>query len=127
MVNDVDVAPPHPDACPRCGRVLLVGDFPFCKGEPRDHGTYAHRPFTPYEVDLGEGLGKVKIDSIQAADRLERETERAWRNGEKDRRGKPIGPIVLRVFHQDKSNLDKSVFEPTKFETPWRDEPRRRR
>jgi len=25
------------DACNRCGRVLVIGDFPFCKGSPDDH------------------------------------------------------------------------------------------
>jgi hypothetical protein len=25
------------DACPRCGRVLKQGEWPWCKGNPADH------------------------------------------------------------------------------------------
>jgi len=34
------------DACDRCGAVLRVGDYPFCKGRPHDHQhpTYRNIP-----------------------------------------------------------------------------------
>lgn len=35
--NLADPDPPDARECPRCGRVLRVGDWPFCKGVPEAH------------------------------------------------------------------------------------------
>lgn len=107
--------------CDVCQAILIVGMWPFCP-----HGfTGSHRIFKEYEVDLGSG-GKHRITSIQDAQRLERDTERAYRNGDRDSAGRLIGPVVLRAFHQDKGNLDKPVFDPPPFDDSYRRDPKDR-
>ncbi len=44
------------DACERCGHVLRIGDFPYCRGNQSDHGPWlgAEEPIAPYfDVALG--------------------------------------------------------------------------
>lgn len=38
---NIPLRPPmaSPDACPRCGHVVAVGEWPFCHGDPAEHGT----------------------------------------------------------------------------------------
>lgn len=79
--------------CEECGKIVHVGDWWKCP-HPRAN---RHRPFVAVEVE-----GRV-IDSIQAADKMERETTAAYRDG----RGQPL---VMRAFHQDSSNRDRNVF-----------------
>lgn len=80
--------------CDICGHSLSIGDFPWCP-----HGTTrSHRPFKPFEFE-----GQV-IDSIQAANRIESESMRRYRNGEGQ-------PYVFRAFHQDNSNRDRNTLE----------------
>lgn len=85
-----------PDICEECGHHLEVGMFPFCRGNPLRHGVPHYIRIEPYQVEIG---GRTyTIDSIQTADRLERE---ARGRGEL---------LAFRLFHQNPSNMDKNVF-----------------
>jgi len=82
--------------CELCGIEVEIGMWPaeMCKGNPLNHGELVeHHPFKAYAIEH-EGRRYV-IDSIQAAQKVERETAAAARDG----RGTPI---VLRAFHYDK-------------------------
>ena len=84
------------DICEECGTRLEPGMYPFCRGEASRHGERRYYRIEPYEVEL-DGQ-KVVIDSIQMANKLEREASA---------RGQFL---AFRVFHQDSSNLDKNCF-----------------
>lgn len=95
------------DKCDRCGRKMRVGMFPFCKGDPADHGdTRKHFPFKAYDVEVDGAV--FRIDSIQAASKIERESMQRYRNGEG-------APVVFRAFHQDSSNATVNVFGSPDF------------
>ena len=37
--------------CKKCGRITRIGDWPFCHGDPAEHGNdgrYGHTPFEEY-------------------------------------------------------------------------------
>lgn len=87
--------------CDSCNRELQIGDWPYCP-----HGsTRAHRPFIGGDVEVN---GKTyHIDSLQAAERVERESMAAFKEG----RGKPV---VFRAFHfdHDGKHYDENAFGP---------------
>ena len=80
--------------CEHCGTVVRRPMYPFCP-----HGSTRPRPLFP----AFEHEGQV-VDSIQAAGRIERESERRSRNEEGQ------APIRFRAFHQDQSNYDVNTF-----------------
>ena len=61
--------------CERCGRELLVGDFPFCRGRQSDHGpVLAKTALFPFEGRHITPDGRpITIDSLQHLRRVERE------------------------------------------------------
>ena len=92
------------NVCEDCGAEVHIGDHPYCP-----HGsTLSHRPFPAQDVELD---GKTyRIDSIQAADRIEREYAKRAAN-------EPgVGPIAFRAFHQSGSNQDRNSFGPPPFQ-----------
>jgi hypothetical protein len=95
-----------PDICEFCGAHVEVGDFPACGGDPAKHGTRRYRDLTPYEVELDGRM--VLIDSMQKADRLEREYAAQGKH------------IAFRVFHQDASNLDRNTFHSADPRVPFK-------
>lgn len=101
------------ERCEDCGREVRIGAWPFCPHER----AFSHRPFHEYEVDLG-GMGRERITCLQDATRIERRFEQMYRNGDRDPNGKLVGPIVLRAFHQNKSNLDKNCLGDTHYRKP---------
>lgn len=76
---------------------------------PAGHGVMSWVPETPphvgqlnWDVDLGREGGLIHLDSIQAANRLERDSLQRERNGEGQ-------AIVFRALHQDRSNFDRAA------------------
>jgi hypothetical protein len=66
--------------CDDCGKSLLVGDWPYCGGNPRKHtNTQQERmgmlgEFHPYQDhDLNPGPGPVEIRSLAQRQRLMKE------------------------------------------------------
>lgn len=81
---------------------MQIGDWFACP-----HGsTHGHRPFKSFTVEIA-GETRV-IDSIHAAERVERETMSRFKAGEK------IAPVVFRAFHydQDGKHYDSNSFGP---------------
>lgn len=91
--------------CDECGKELQVGEWPWCPHK----STTSRANFKAYDIDIDGTIHH--IDSIQTADRIEREAERRFRNGEG-------APIAFRAFHQDHSNLDRNVYGETKQPKP---------
>jgi len=92
---------PPENVCDNCGGYVEIGDHPFCGGDPSKHVPVLAKPIFPsFEFE-----GHV-IDSLQAATRVERQSEQAYRDG----RG---APIRFRSFHQDNSNRDCNTFGPS--------------
>ena len=80
------------DTCPTCGGELIIGSYPFCKGNPSDHETVRTRmaqsiqgtvyfenaageirfPPSP-SSPIPEGFIKKELTTLQAADRFMRE------------------------------------------------------
>lgn len=84
------------DICEDCGATIEVGMYPLCGGKPEKHGPRRYYQGGAYTVEID---GKqVVIDSLQTADRLERE---ARSRGEF---------LAFRMWHQDSSNMDKNCF-----------------
>ena len=92
--------------CEKCNLPLEIGMFPFCKGNPADHGeALRHHPFKSFEIEVG---GEIRrIDSLQAATAIESETMTRFKRGEKG-----IAPLVFRAFHydQDGKHYDSNAF-----------------
>lgn len=84
-----DAMPPSPP-CPRC-----AGPSDWVPERP------AHVGALNWEADLGLD-GIVQINTIQDANRIERESLRREANGEGS-------AIVFRALHQDRSNMDRDV------------------
>jgi hypothetical protein len=90
---------PVVDLCEKCQRPWETGMFPFCKGNPADHGAHLkHSPFPSFEVD---GVGE--ISSITQLREVEHSSMEAFKEG----RGQPL---IFRAFSQDNSNRDQNVF-----------------
>lgn len=100
-----------PDICQECGAYLETGMYPFCRGNPANHGQRRYHTMQPYEVEINGR--KVVIDSVQTADRLERE---AAAQGE---------VLAFRCFHQDASNMDKNCFADKDPRVPFSTKDRR--
>lgn len=98
---------PPENICENCGGCVEIGDHPFCGGDPSRHVPVHAKPIFPsFEFE-----GRV-IDSLQAATRVERETDSLYRDG----RG---APVRFRAFHQDSSNYDCNTFGPSpQVQTP---------
>lgn len=81
--------------CDRCGAQVQVGDWPFCKGDPKDHengGSYGFSPFEPYvdpnilpngkDVGYNRHLGRMVtgtlIESREQRKRIMRENNIEW-------------------------------------------------
>ena len=59
--------------CERCGTELLVGMYPFCRNNPKDHGTvYSKTSAFPFETTHVTGKPMV-IESLQHLRKVERE------------------------------------------------------
>jgi hypothetical protein len=82
--------------CERCGVVIRRPMWPFCP-----HGSIRPRPLFPAFDYEGR-----RVDSIQAADRIERESERRYQS-------EGTAPVRFRAFHQDSSNYDVNTFGPS--------------
>lgn len=61
--------------CDKCGHDLRIGDYPFCKGNPADHGTvYAKTAGFPFEARHVSPDGKpITIDSLQHLRKVEKQ------------------------------------------------------
>ena len=81
--------------CNLCGTDVQIGQWPaeFCKGKPENHGPVKHTPFSG-AIDVEVNGQTYHIDSLQAAQRVERESMPAFKEG----RGQPV---VFRAFHYD--------------------------
>lgn len=100
-------------ACPECDFVIADQYHPSYLARPvcpKDHilmerlwSMSAGKPFEPFEVDLGDG--PVQIGSLGDVRRIERESEKRYRNGDG-------APFVFRAYSQDPSNRDVNVFGP---------------
>ena len=99
------------DVCQECGAFLEPGMYPFCKGNPANHGQRRYYEIAPYEIEVNGQ--KVVIDSLQKAMKVEREAEA---------RGEKLG---LRMWHQDPSNMDKNCFASLDPRVPHSDRDRR--
>lgn len=76
--------------CPKCGTELVIGSFPFCKGDPADHGaTYAKTAIFPYTVNHVDGKPMV-IESLQHLRKVE----------------KQYGVVFSAFSHASTNNLD---------------------
>lgn len=54
--------------CEKCGGDYTFGAFPFCKGNPRDHGSWdtAEQPCAPFDSEnLTDGPGTVTFTSVR--------------------------------------------------------------
>lgn len=91
--------------CDLCGTEVEIGQWPagWCKGNASAHGPSRHTPFPAQEVEVNGQ--KYVIDSLQAAERVERESMQAYREG----RGQPV---VFRAFHynNDGKHYDSNSF-----------------
>lgn len=59
--------------CPKCGTQLIVGCFPFCRGNPEDHGyVYGKTSIFPYTVNHVDGKPMV-IQDLAHLRRVERD------------------------------------------------------
>jgi hypothetical protein len=81
-------------ACEKCGKVVGIGDFPFCPHE----STARYTPFPEFEHD------GVKVTSLEQVRRIERESMDRYKGGER------VQPVVWRDFSNDRSNRDVNAF-----------------
>lgn len=78
--------------CDKCGRILEIGDFPFCKGDQTDHGpVYAKGSGFPFETSHINGR-PMQIESLHHLRQVERQYG-----------------VVLTAFSNNKSNWNDSV------------------
>jgi hypothetical protein len=61
--------------CDKCGYDIQIGDFPFCKGNPADHGTtYSKSQVFPFESRHVAPDGKpLIIESMQHLRKVEKQ------------------------------------------------------
>jgi len=92
--------------CEVCGASLSIGDFPFCKGDPRKHERGSPSVgFPSFDIDYGEGI--KTISSVGQVREIERSTMNRYKN-EPD-----AAPVIFRAFSQDNSNRDVNTFGPS--------------
>ena len=106
-VIDTELETRNSDVCEDCGRVVHIGCWFACPHEP----LHPRGNFKPYEIEVN---GKIeRIDSIQSAMRVERESMQAYKEG----RGQPV---VLRAFHHDHdgAHYDQNSFGPPDVPNP---------
>ena len=86
--------------CDRCSARYCIGDSPVCKGgHGRVHRSSPFQSFT-FDADNGE---VIEVSSLHKVREIERLSESRHRQGF----GRPFN---FRVFTQDKSNRDTSIF-----------------
>lgn len=61
--------------CDRCGHELQIGDYPFCKGRPSDHGTvYSKTAAFPFDAPHITPDGRpIRIESMHHLRQIEKQ------------------------------------------------------
>lgn len=99
VVTVTNLAPAPPgDPCPKCGLdldTLQLGQYPFCKGKPEDHGFphgYRDTPFKSFSLEVD---GQTHhFSSLHQIRQFERESEKRAADG--------VGqPYAFRAFSND--------------------------